>query len=260
MEGDDVHVFYLQAPRGLRDPDARHHHATIGHSVSRDLPWEVLPDAVGPSSPGAFDDLATWTGSVVRAMGAGISSTPAFKRRERRRSADRLGRLRGPRHMLVTARGTNGPHDARGVIGHVVSHDLPTWEAGPLLTEPGELSKLEVPQLVHLGGAWRIRFCTDSDCHAAPRLDRRGVVAQCGTHYLSGDAKYGRYALATDDFLVGDPVGRHYAGRVLQHRGAWHFLAWRLYDEHDEFIGELGDPMPLRIREDGSLSVERSPG
>src|SRR5690606_19339933 len=29
-DGDDVHVFYLQAPRALGDPDRRHHNATIG--------------------------------------------------------------------------------------------------------------------------------------------------------------------------------------------------------------------------------------
>lgn len=66
-DGDDVHVFYLQAPRSLGDPDLRHHHARVGHAVSRDLrSWTVLGDALGPGKPGDFDDLATWTGSVLR--------------------------------------------------------------------------------------------------------------------------------------------------------------------------------------------------
>ena len=35
--------------------------------MSRDLhTWRVLPDALRPGSPGEFDDLATWTGSVLR--------------------------------------------------------------------------------------------------------------------------------------------------------------------------------------------------
>ena len=68
VDGEDVHVFYLQAPRALGDPDLRHHHATIGHAVSRDLRrWQVLADAVRPGPVGDFDDLATWTGSVIRA-------------------------------------------------------------------------------------------------------------------------------------------------------------------------------------------------
>ncbi len=64
------HIFYLQAPRALGDPAQRHHSATIGHAVSRDLrDWRALPDAVHPGPPGDWDDLATWTGSVVKHHG-----------------------------------------------------------------------------------------------------------------------------------------------------------------------------------------------
>lgn len=65
--GVEYHAFYLQAPRALGDPDRRHVNATIGHAVSRDLhEWRVLPDALGPSSSPAWDDVSTWTGSVIR--------------------------------------------------------------------------------------------------------------------------------------------------------------------------------------------------
>ncbi len=37
QDGDDVHLFHLQAPRSLGDPALRHANATIGHAVSRDL-------------------------------------------------------------------------------------------------------------------------------------------------------------------------------------------------------------------------------
>ena len=67
VDGREVHVFYLQAPRSLGDPDLRHHRATVGHAVSTDLrSWTVLPDALAAGPAGAFDDLATWTGCVVR--------------------------------------------------------------------------------------------------------------------------------------------------------------------------------------------------
>ena len=60
------HVFYLQAPRSLRRSELRHHNASIGHAVSSDLRrWRVLPDALHPGPPGSWDDLATWTGSVI---------------------------------------------------------------------------------------------------------------------------------------------------------------------------------------------------
>ena len=66
-DGDDHHVFYLQADRSLGDPDARHWNVSIGHAVSTDLrSWTVLPDALQPGPPGAWDDASTWTGSVVR--------------------------------------------------------------------------------------------------------------------------------------------------------------------------------------------------
>ena len=61
------HVFYLQAERSLVDPERRHRHPSVGHAVSDDLRhWEVLPDALAPSTADAFDDWTTWTGSVVR--------------------------------------------------------------------------------------------------------------------------------------------------------------------------------------------------
>jgi beta-fructofuranosidase len=64
-DGDDYHLFYLQAPSVLL-PHQRHHHASIGHAVSTDLrSWTALPDAIRPGASGAWDDLATWTGSVL---------------------------------------------------------------------------------------------------------------------------------------------------------------------------------------------------
>lgn len=64
-DGDDVHVFFLHAPRSLGDPEIRHHRARIGHAVSRDLTtWTLQPPPFDAGEPGDFDDLATWTGSV----------------------------------------------------------------------------------------------------------------------------------------------------------------------------------------------------
>ncbi len=64
------HLYHLRAPRALGDPVLRHRNATIGHARSVDLSrWDVLPDALGPGPPGEWDDLATWTGSTLRAGG-----------------------------------------------------------------------------------------------------------------------------------------------------------------------------------------------
>lgn len=66
-DGDDHHVFYLQAPTEIGNPDARHWNVSIGHAVSRDLvDWTTLPDALAPGPPGDWDDASTWTGSIIR--------------------------------------------------------------------------------------------------------------------------------------------------------------------------------------------------
>lgn len=65
--GSEYHLFYLQAPRSLGEQSQRHWHATVGHAVSDDLhTWRVLePDALGPGPAGSWEDLATWTGSMI---------------------------------------------------------------------------------------------------------------------------------------------------------------------------------------------------
>jgi len=66
-DGQHFHLFFLKAPRALIDPDRRHWHATVGHAVSTDLvTWAEVADALVPAEGPAFDDRATWTGSVVR--------------------------------------------------------------------------------------------------------------------------------------------------------------------------------------------------
>ena len=61
------HLFYLQAPRDLPDPEMRHGLATVGHAVSDDLQhWDYLGTALAPGPRGAWDDRAIWTGSIIR--------------------------------------------------------------------------------------------------------------------------------------------------------------------------------------------------
>lgn len=108
-DGATYHLFFLKAPKSLGDPEQRHWHARVGHAVSTDLrSWDELPDALGPGPEGAWDDMATWTGSVLRAE-------------------DRW-------HLFYTGinRREGGEHQR---IGHAVSDDLLTWTKtdGPVL-------------------------------------------------------------------------------------------------------------------------------
>lgn len=285
----DVHVFYLYAPRSLGDPELRHRHARIGHAVSRDLDtWTVLPDPLPPAAPGSFDDLATWTGSVVWSGGrwclyyTGVSTVDSRQRIGMAVSDDLLTWSRRPMafesdprwyepedwrdpwvyraadgwHMLTCARANRGAVDGRGVIGHATSPDGLRWTARSPVSEPGEYAQLEVPQRVRIGGRWRIVFSAGARDHSAARLARPGVVAEGGTHYLDA-ADDGSYRTTSDRFLLGDPEGRYYAGRFLWHGGRWHFLAWQQYDERGGFVGALTGPMPVRIVPGGRLDIDR---
>ena len=46
-DGDRFHMFFLYASRALKNPDARHFRASIGHAVSTDLTdWTRVTDAL----------------------------------------------------------------------------------------------------------------------------------------------------------------------------------------------------------------------
>lgn len=105
-DGERYHLFFLRAPHSLGDPDLRHFSARVGHAVSRDLrAWDLLEDALLPGEPPAFDDLATWTGSLVRAGdGTWVTAYTGISRAE------------GGRHQR---------------IGLATSADLSTWTKHP---------------------------------------------------------------------------------------------------------------------------------
>lgn len=66
-DGEQFHLFFLYASRALKNPDARHHRASIGHAVSSDLTnWARVTDTLVRSDAPAADDLATWTGSTIK--------------------------------------------------------------------------------------------------------------------------------------------------------------------------------------------------
>ncbi len=162
-DGATYHLFFLKAPKSLGDPGLRHWHARVGHATSTDLrTWTVLPDALGPGEAGAWDDMATWTGSVLRAEGAW--------------------------HMFYT--GINhreaGDHQR---IGHAISTDLAHWTktSGPVL---------ELDTTYYQGGVegwpavdWRDPWVYWSQAHGEYRMlftarhadgevDERGVIGQ----------------------------------------------------------------------------------
>lgn len=161
----------------------------------------------------------------------------------------------GDFHALITARARSGPPDGRGVIGHARSRDLAHWEVLPPLTEPGEFGQLEVPQLVALDGRWFLLFSTDAATHSTERRERTRTPAETGTYALVSDAPLGPFHSASDEALVtgGDTL---YAGKIAM-RGDDDpvFLAFRAKDARGMFVGELIDPLPIAVGDDGALRV-----
>jgi beta-fructofuranosidase len=169
QDGLDTHIFYLQAPRSIKEESLRHWNVSIGHAVSQDLVhWKILPDALAPSNEeGAWDDLTTWTGSIIQHEGIW--------------------------YMFYT--GTN--HAENGKIqrvGLAVSDDLISWKrhsGGPLITadprwyEPFDLALWhEVtwrdPFVFKWDGKFHIYLT--ARCNTGP-IDARGVIG----HAVSTD-------------------------------------------------------------------------
>jgi beta-fructofuranosidase len=158
-----------------------------------------------------------------------------------------------PDHVGLLVR----PPDGRGVIGQARSDDLSTWEILPPLTEPGDFAHLEVPQVVAIGDWHYLVFSVYEWAHAAARLARAEAV--CGTHYLLGRSPLGPFALPGDEFLHGSPDGPFYAGRLIEHAGAWQFMSWAQFDGDGAFVGVLADPVPVTQHGDGTLALAALP-
>jgi beta-fructofuranosidase len=302
---DEHHIFYLQAPRSLGDPALRHRNASVGHAVSTDLrDWTVLPDALHPGEPGTWDDIATWTGSVIKVDGrwqmlyTGISSAedglvqriglatsedliewqkhpanPVLEADSRWYELLDLSRWRDQSwrdpwlfrtgsdefiHALITARSPIGPADGAGVVAHARSLNMVDWEVLPPVTEPGEFAQVEVPQLVTVDGARSLLLisCLAED-HSRERLLRTGEAGQTGTFVYSSTETFGEYRASDQPVTRPDRArGPLYAGKVVHAEdGRLGFMAFRGNGD-ESFLGELIDPLPVRLEPQSGLAVE----
>jgi beta-fructofuranosidase len=306
-QADGVHhVFFLYASRALRDPDRRHLRAGIGHAVSSDLrSWIRLPDAFVHADAPAFDETATWTGSVVQGPGGrwflfytGLSARDDALLQQiavavsddliswHRYGTDpvvladprwyeRLGeggspwldeRWRDPWvfadpggdgwHLLITARAAAGPPDDGGVIGHACSADLLHWRVEPPLSRPGSgFGQLEVPQVAVVDGRPVLIFSCLRGQLAAGRLTGPGSEsAGESVSNPAGEPTGGIWSVACDavtgpfDVAAATPLtdDQWYSGRLVADRaGGWMLMAFRNRGRDGDFVGALGDPMPV---------------
>ncbi len=159
-------------------------------------------------------------------------------------------------HTLITARARAGSPDGAGVVGHARSRDLVRWEVLPPLTAAGEFAQVEVPQLVRLDGRYEILVSCLAEDHSSGRLARLGVPGLTGTFAFSADHPLGPYSPAEGPLAAPDgPLGPLYAGKLVEAEAdSWRFLAFR-GDGDRAFLGELTDPLPVRLDETGRIVV-----
>lgn len=161
-------------------------------------------------------------------------------------------------HAYVTARSNTGEKNGRGVIAHATSPDLLKWELQAPITQPGEFGYLEVPQLVEIEGRWYLFFSITHNLYSETRRARPGVKLETGTHYFVADHPLGPFELPKDEFLVGDPNGSLYSGKIIRDpQGAWIFMAFRGYTQENQFIGQIIDPLPVMVMPNGRLTIKK---
>ena len=283
--GSEFHLFYLQAPRSLGEQAERHNNATVGHALSTDLrEWRILPNALEPGPPGSWEDLAIWTGSMVRHHGTW--------------------------HLYYTGT-TLSPDGVTQRIGLATSDDLTTWTkhpANPLIDpDPRWYELVEFD-------AWRDPWVLpDPDGHGFHALitartssgpaDARGVIGHAwsadlvdwevrpplsepgefghlevpqveiieGTPVLLFSVAADRFSVArqarhpgegpgtfvaTGESLLGPwdiagarriPVPDLYSARLIRDRaGEWQALGFYDGSARDAFAGVISDPIPMR--------------
>lgn len=164
-----THLFHLQAPRDLADPELRHGLAQVGGAVSRDLVhWDDLGVVFAPGPAGSWDDRAIWTGSVMAlrngtyAMlytGTATAEAGKVQRVGLARSRDLVHWQRHPGNPVIEA-------DPRWYLGaNPASHGETAWRDPWLAHDPA------APR----GSDGYVAYIT-AQTHDAP-ADRSGCIA-----------------------------------------------------------------------------------
>jgi beta-fructofuranosidase len=163
-------------------------------------------------------------------------------------------------YAFITARLNEGPNDGRGVVALARSMDLFEWQVLKPVTPSGEFGFMEVPQVVRIESRYYLLFSTVARFHSKARRARVASPPETGIHYLVAENLTGPYHYLTDDFLLGDAVGRYYGAKLIKDpQGGWVLLPMLYLDESESFIGAMGDPVHVRVDSRGLLVVEDSP-
>ena len=142
-------------------------------------------------------------------------------------------------HMLVTARGKNGPALDSGVMGHATSNDLLNWTVEEPLSKVGAgFGETEVFQFEIVDGVPIVLFC----CSHRWISDERKAREVGGVYSLVVDADLKQVDISKSVWFDAPDL---YASRLVQGAdGGWNLLGfWN--EPGGKFVGELSDPIPV---------------
>ena len=142
-------------------------------------------------------------------------------------------------HMLVTARGKNGPALDSGVMGHATSNDLLNWTVEEPLSKVGAgFGETEVFQFEIVDGVPIVLFC----CSHRWISDGRKAREVGGVYSLVVDADLKQVDISKSVWFDAPDL---YASRLVQGAdGGWNLLGfWN--EPGGKFVGELSDQIPV---------------
>jgi beta-fructofuranosidase len=294
-DGSRHHAFFLKAPRSLGDPDLRHHHASVGHAVSDDLvTWTRLADALDPQPPPAFDDLATWTGSTVRAPdGTWWMFTSGLSHAEEGR-AQRIGAATSPDLVTWTRTDLVVEADPRWyAVASSASEELHWRDPFLVPDHAGTWHMYVTAKVPGVQGNGVVGHATSDDLLtwtvqpplseptgrfdwleviSLAQVDGRWVLLfSCLAEHMPGapegsggvwsvpvSAPGARVDISAAVRVTGEDL---YVGRVVQRDDGPAFMAFRNRDERGDFVGGVTDPVDVGWRADGTgLEAGPSPG
>lgn len=283
-DGRQHHLFFLKAPRALRDPELRHWNVTIGHAVSVDLrTWQVRADALSPGESGAWDDYTTWTGCVVGRPGdwamlyTGSSHRDAglVQRIGLARSSDLETWIKHPHNPVVEAdpqwyelldlgqwhdQAWRDPWVVVDAISGVFRMFITARKRVGPTRRRGVIGHAASADLEH----WEVGPPLDTP-HFSGQMEIPQVIGLAGRWFLLYSAEAdnfdeppdvgGTFVLVADDPLgpfraqPGGPLVRSpwYGARIVAHEGRPYCLAWRGTGDDGEFAGIVGDPIPVVV-------------
>jgi len=158
--------------------------------------------------------------------------------------------------MYFTARvpGRSEPN-AGGAVGFATSTDLTHWALQKPTYDGGAFGQLEVPQVFKFGAKWYMTFCTAAEHWSETYRAFNPQVPVTGNHYLIADNHLGPWTMPKP-FLDGSLPCKRYAGKIVELGGKLFIMGFLYYGRDGKFIGQVSDPVPLRVDSHGHLHVE----